>query len=108
MPLDYHTLLKSEQELDQEKIVEFNSELDRKEGLLARNNWLAFQQTQKYLNEVEGQLIKLNDNLLISAQDSKLINENFRQLAVEVNTIRKILNLLKYGRYTDHQSELSS
>src|SRR5689334_7783295 len=98
--MDYHQLLKSEQEIKEEQNKQTTEKVNEQILIEQRNKWLKLTETQLYLNQLEVQLFNLYLDTVGGAENPSVDNVTLRLKLVEQQTIRKILNLLKYGRYT--------
>jgi hypothetical protein len=101
MNLTYQDLLKPESELRQE--AELNKDKQVSEQILQqqRNNWTSDKTTALYINQLEEKLVELCRQTIKKAVNIEVSDSSLRQQLIELNTLTKTINQLKYGRYVN-------
>lgn len=106
--MNYQDLLKSETELTQESELKKQSETEEQLKQEDRLRWLSLSQTSIQINQVRV-IVQIKLDEISSASGNSEISDNQLRLSlVEVETLKKVINLLTYGRYSTSNNSTTS
>lgn len=103
--ISYQDLLKSQEELEQEKAKKLEQQVKDDVQVQERLNWYLHDTTKRIVQQLIDKYHELLLEATSKASSVDVSAQELRHKLVELQTIRKTVNLLRYGKYTESVSD---
>lgn len=96
---NYSELLRTEQELAEERNKKSEEQINQEIDLLEREKWLNTTIGKQVIRELESKFTEILNIALSQSTNSSAYDCVIRYAVIESETLRKTINLIKYARY---------